>query len=532
MSKQPLRIAPRPSDTRPEILVTHELSEVVEQAVAALALDPVVYQRAGELVHVVTPRTGPPPKLGGREAVRDAPVIRSMPPAVLATRLAAAGRWRRQTAKGEWKPSTVPRDAIAAVHGLGEWGGVRPIVGVISAPTMRPDGSVLQAPGYDAPTGMLHWPALRYPPVDDAPTREDAEEAAESLLDLVVDFPFAAPSDRSAWLALVLTLVARTYLAGTVPFFAVDANKRGSGKSTLVDLATLIASGADAARMPASEKDEELRKQITSQLLIGSPLVMIDNVKTGAKFGSPGFDALLTSTVWTDRDLGRMRMLFLPSRAVWCATGNNMGFVGDLERRALRIRLASDLEKPENRTDFRHGNEDALKALALKDRHILVTQALTILRAHRVAGAPLGGPGWGSFGEWATKIAGAVRWLGLPDPCLSRVSADAEEDTDGHATSATIAALTYLTAQAGRYVTAREIVDALWPVEDRMGPPARDASSTFAAARDALSPRHGGRPTAVSVAAWLRARRGSVTRGQRIASELDAATNAQRWGVA
>lgn len=532
MSKQPLRIAPRPADQRPEILVTHELSDVVEQAVAALAADPVVYQRAGELVHVVTPRTGPPPKAGSREVVRDAPVIRSMSVGVLASRMSASGRWRRQTAKGEWRACAVPRDAIAAVHTLGEWGGVRPIVGVISAPTMRPDGSILQAPGYDAATGMLHWPTMRYPVVDDSPSREAVEEARDSILDLVCDFPFATPSDRSAWLALVLTLVARSYLTGTVPFFAVDANKRGSGKSTLVDLATLIASGADAARMPASEKDEELRKQITSQLLIGSPLVLVDNVRTGAKFGSPAFDALMTSTVWTDRDLGRMRMLFLPARAVWCATGNNMGFSGDLERRSLRIRLASDLEKPEDRTGFRHGAEDALKALVLRDRHVLVTQALTILRAHRVAGSPLGGPSWGSFGEWATKIAGAVRWLGIPDPCLSRVSADAEEDTEGQATSATIAAIAHMTEAAGRYVTAREIVDALWPEVDRMGPPARDASPTFAGARDALSPRHGGRPTAVSVGAWLRARRGSVTRGRRIVSELHGPTNALRWGVA
>jgi len=518
------------NDSRPEIQVTPDLHTMVVHAVSALARDESVFQRAGELVHVITPLTGPTRAPSSKEPRRDAPMIRALPSSVLAARLAASARWVTQR-KNEWVPCAVPRDVVAAVHALGEWGGIRAIVGVISAPTMRPDGSILQAPGFDASTGLLYWPSIRFPVVDDAPTREDASEAAESILDLVCDYPFAAPSDRSAWLALVLTIVARHLVSHTVPFFAVDGNVRGCGKSTLVDLATLIAHGCEAARMPASDKDEELRKQITSQLLLGSPVVLVDNVRGGSSFGSPALDALMTSSVWTDRDLGRMRMLILPSRSVWVATGNNIGFAHDLSRRTLRTRLASPLQNPEDRADFKHGNEDSLKRLTIKDRHVLVTQCLTILRAYHSAGMPDAGPGWGSFGEWTRKVAGAVRWLGLPDPLLSRATADAEDDTEGQAVTAVCAALAYLAGAHGRFVSTREIVDALWPVVGRHEDPRPDASPTYAGARDALGARGRERPSVQHVAHWLRARRGTVVRGRRIASELDTKVNALAWGV-
>ena len=519
------------NDSRPEIQVTPDLHTMVVHAVSALARDESVFQRAGELVHVVTPLTGPTRAANSREPRRDAPLIRALPPSVRASRLAASARWVAQR-KNEWVPCAVPRDVVSAVHALGEWGGIRAIVGVISAPTMRPDGTILQAPGFDAATGLLYWPSIRFPVVEDAPSAEDVREAADSILDLVCDYPFAAPSDRSAWLALVLTIVARHLVSHTVPFFAVDGNVRGCGKSTLVDLATLVAHGCEAARMPASDKDEELRKQITSQLLLGSPVVLVDNVRSGSAFGSPALDALMTSSVWTDRDLGRMRMLILPSRSVWVATGNNIGFAHDLSRRTLRIRLASPLQNPEHRSDFKHGNEDSLKRLTIKDRHALVTQCLTILRAYHAAGMPdEGAAPWGSFGEWSRKVGGAIRWLGLPDPMLSRATADADDDTEGQAVTAVCAALGHLVGTTGRHVSARELVDALWPVVGRHEDPRPDPSPTYAAARDALASRGRERPSVQQVAHWLRARRGTVVRGERIVSSLDTKANALAWGV-
>jgi putative DNA primase/helicase len=64
------------------------------------------------------------------------------------------------------------------------------LTGLLSAATLRPDGSLLDRPGYDAKTGllMLNLPAM--PTLRERPTREDAEAALRLLLGLIEEFPF------------------------------------------------------------------------------------------------------------------------------------------------------------------------------------------------------------------------------------------------------------------------------------------------------------------------------------------------------
>lgn len=501
-------------DERPEIELTQELSDVTDQASAALANDPAIFQRGGMLVHVVTPKAPP-----GAPA---APTIRELPIAVLRVRMAQVARWLKANAKGDFKRVAVPDVIVQAVHARGQWDRVRPLVGVITAPTIRPDGSVLQDAGYDRATSLLHAPALRFIEAPEKPTREEAVHAAAALLELVADFPFATDADRSAWLAGVLTLVGRHAIEGPCPLFSVDANTRGSGKSKLVDLAVLIAHGRQAERSSLATNDEEMRKQITSLLKDGSPAVLLDNIKTGARIGGPAFDALLTSTTWKDRDLGKTSMLTLPARAVWWATGNNVRFAGDLTRRALKITLASPLENPEARTDFRF--PDVLGE-ALRRRWMAVTQALIILRAHAVAGRPEEGPIWGSFEAWSRVVAAAVRWIGLPDPLLVRASADESADEERLYAVAVMRGLEAI----GRPMTARELVLHLYPNDG--GPP--DADPVLASMREALEAATAakGTPSPLHVGHFLKRILGRVIEGKQIVSELDRHSKIQRWHV-
>jgi hypothetical protein len=43
---------------------------------------------------------------------------------------------------------------VAAVHARGIWDGIRHLEAVINFPVLRPDGTVLDRPGYDAGTGL------------------------------------------------------------------------------------------------------------------------------------------------------------------------------------------------------------------------------------------------------------------------------------------------------------------------------------------------------------------------------------------
>lgn len=524
-----LRIVEGPRDERPEIRVDYELSDVTDYAAQALSLDGEIYQRGGALVHVVVPTATAP-------GAKSLPLIRELPLATLRVRLAQVARWIKFDSKKErWGRIVVPDTIVAAIHSRGQWADVRPLIGVVTAPTIRPDGSLLQTAGYDDQTQLLYWPDEEYMRIDDDQhlTREDARGAADSILDLVCDFPFDTAPDRSVWLAAVLTLVGRIAISGVCPLFAFDANTRGSGKSLLVDAASMLAYGARAPRSSMSLVDEEMRKQITTMLISGSPCALLDNVKSGGKFGGPAFDALLTSEEWRERDLGKLKSLRLPARTVWFVTGNNLRFVGDLSRRTLRSRLMSPLEDPENREDLKHGKGDAFLDLIKSRRKRLVTQCLIILRAHALAGRPSSGGTWGSFESWSRIIVDAIRWMGLPDPMLARVTFDPFGDDDGTHIRSLIAALSAI----GRPVLTRELVTILYPPLHYGEPEAVDADPSFGPARDALqagmtgTANRSGVPSPDQVGIFLRRIRGRVVGGRSIANSTDPHSKLAVWSV-
>ena len=90
-----------------------------------------------------------------------------------------------------------------------------PLSGIIEAPTIRPDGSLLIEPGYDDAAGLLFDPGdTAFPPIPNEPTREQAEAALRTLVAPFKDFPFIDDVARSVALAAVLTvLVRRAYCA-------------------------------------------------------------------------------------------------------------------------------------------------------------------------------------------------------------------------------------------------------------------------------------------------------------------------------
>jgi putative DNA primase/helicase len=291
-----------------------------------------------------------------------------------------------------------------------------PLRHVIVAPTLRPDGSILQQRGYDEATATVYEPNADYPQVDSAPTREQCLRHIGALREVVQDFPFAAEQHLSAWLAGVLTCVGRHAITGPCPMFVVDANAGATGKTKLVHVATRLAYGSEVPCLSKSTDENEFRKQITSVLMDGDYAVLLDNV-TGP-FHSQSMAGMLTATTWSDRKVGSNVMVKVPSRAVWWATGNNMQLGADIARRSLVIRLDAKVENPEER--FHHAD---LLTWVVRERARLVVAAVSILRGYIAADRPGHRPAWGTYDSWAALIPGAIRWLGLADPLTARPSA-------------------------------------------------------------------------------------------------------------
>jgi len=267
-------------------------------------------------------------------------------------------------------------------------------------------------PGYHAKARLWYAPhqALEVT-VPDAPTSADLERARELLVtDLLGDFPFDGEASRAHALAAILLPFVRELIHGPTPLHLFTAPTPGSGKGLLVDISSLIATGRPASMVSVPRDDEEMRKRITAQLRRGTPMVVLDNI-TG-KLDSAALCSALTATEWEDRILGMSEMSpRLPNRAVWAATANNPELSLDIARRTITCRLDPGLERPWERSGFRHPD---LRTWALTHRAELVAAALTLVRVWLGDGAPrLEHPAIGSFEGWAEVMAGVLGTAGV-----------------------------------------------------------------------------------------------------------------------
>jgi hypothetical protein len=417
---------------RPVIVIGPDELRVNDEAVAALASDTDVYSRAGMLVTVIR---APRAKLnGGVARAPGAPSIRALALPTLQEKLASAARFVKVTT--EESEAHPPQFVVKAVAARGQWKGIRPLEGVVDCPVLRPDLTVLSEPGYDPPTGLLFEPTVEFPPVPDRPTGEQAAAALAELYEVVADFPFAGSEHRSAWLAMLLSLLARDAIDGPVPGAIIDATTPGTGKGLLADATSELVFGRSAPKMPQCDDEAETRKRIGSLMIEGERFIVIDNV-TGP-FGDAVIDALLTSTTYRDRRLGKSETVTSTNRMVVAVTGNNVMVRGDTTRRVLHVRLESPLENPHERADFRHRD---LIAWTKRERPRLVVAGLTLLRAYAADGCPdLQLLPWGSFDAFTRLVRNVIVWLGEPDPGLTRLELASAADTEKNALRAILAA--------------------------------------------------------------------------------------------
>lgn len=369
-----------------------------------------VYQRSGVLCTV----TRDAREDAGMVRPAGAPTIRELAPARLREIIRTTCSVRDVSLAGE-------------VMARGEWAYIRPLDAIVTYPIMRRDGTILLDNGYDAPTRTLAEIDVRVA-VPDAPTQADAKAALETLADLVSDFPFVSESQRSAWLAMLLTVPARPGIDGPTPLGLLEASQRGSGKTLLADVISVIATGREAPRRVAPKTKEEWDKTMLSILLAGDPVVLLDNVTN--MLVSDALDAVLTGTTYTQRLLGVSEERRVAIRTVFLASSNNARLSSDLVRRSIACRLEPDVEQPETRTGFRYAD---LLGYARSHRAALLGAALTVLRAYVVAGRPkVEARPMGSYSAWCRVVRDALIWAGGSDPAATqdalRESADVERD--------------------------------------------------------------------------------------------------------
>ena len=501
-------------DGRPQIVVRDELVAVTDEALAALKAWPSngLYVR-GRLLALVA-RTEGAERLPWLRRPEGGPVIVPVEVEALKDRLDRAARWMRYR-RGDLTTARPPTWVAQQI--LCRLGWPFPLLtGVVETPTLRPDGAVLETPGYDSSTGLLYLPNADYAAVPEI-SRVAVPAYIEQLLDPVCDFPFVTDSDRRAYVAAVLSLVARHAICGPVPAFPIVAPVPGAGKGLLARLISLIGTGREPAIMTMPGDEIEFRKRLLVLAIAGTPVVLLDNVS--GSIGSDQLAAALTLTEFTDRLLGVSRLVTAPLTATWLLTGNNLRFGRTLGRRMVPSALDPRCEHPEDRTDFRYS--DAVGYVKAR-RPRLVVAALAVLRAYELAGRPPHGrPRMGSFEAWDDLVRGAVAWAGLADPAATddptkargRVRAEADEDID--AFDELLQAL-----EAAFETKAFRVADVV--------PKAEEDSQLKAALQVSASPSKGGPPTSKSIGLAFRNIRDRIIRG-RVLTKVDRIGHPGTW---
>jgi hypothetical protein len=431
-------------DGRPTIVLGPETDAIVRELECHLAQH--LYQQNGRLVRVERVE-GEAADLAVRRPNGTYRIV-AVPPEMSQRLLSRYVRFVSVTTTGRGKSRKTITKQVAAPANIaklftncGGWANIPRLVGITSTPFIRRDGVIVATPGYDPVSGYLFIDdGTEWQSVPDQPTDEEVRAAIDALHEVVCDFPFERPEHRSAWLATLLATVGRPAIDGPVPMLWVDGNRKGTGKSQLPRLISAIACGHDPTEIGFTNDEKELENRLASLLLAGDRIAAFDNA-TGS-LRNAVLDRFLTSTVFSTRLFFKQQFVKLLNNTVLAVTGNNLTLRGDLSRRVVRVRLVTPLERPDRRDDFRHPD---LFGFVNTNRPRLFAAALTILRAHAVAGFPHptvqvtkpdGTTVWeaarpvGSFREWDTVIRHAMLRAGLQDPAVTQDEAHDEDEGD------------------------------------------------------------------------------------------------------
>lgn len=435
----------------------------------------------------------------------------------LVDHLSREADWERFDARKKRMVITDPPRPVAAtiLSRDGEWQFPR-LAGVITTPTLRPDGTILSTPGYDAQTQLLLMDPPRLPAIPEQPTRADALKALAFLNALLDEFPFVDEASRSVALSGLITPVVRGAMQ-VAPMHVTSAPVAGSGKSYIIDLAAAISIGQRAPVMAAGRDEAETEKRLVSALLGGQAIISIDNVN--GDLGGDFLCQMIERPIVEPRVLGSSKLMRIESRATTFATGNNIHLVGDMTRRVVLCSLDPNMERPELR-QFKKSPMDQV----LSDRGKYVAAALVVARAYAAAGYPDQLPALASFEDWSRIVRSALVWLGKPDPVKTMEAARADDPTTSSLRAALVA---WHGAVGSSPLTTGKIIDAA----KRLDPLGNRINGDLYQALVDVAEERGGGINARKLGCWLARHRGRVVDGLKFVDEEDSHAKQKAWAV-
>lgn len=525
--------------TRPGSILIEvaSLESNVTDAIELLADDPSLYQRAGELVRVVRvteAEQGVSNEKKGQGIVQaGTPLMKNVPEADLMARMSRHVPCEKMNLKGSIVDCDPPIKLVRSILSRAEYPPIRLLRGIAEAPFLRPGGSICQTPGYDAMTGYLYVPRLKFPEIKDKPTKDDAVAAFKKLWHVFAGLEYVDDSARACPIAGILTIFAQAAINGCVPIFMTEANTQGTGKTITVDAIGIITSGRPMPRRSFPGPGDELRKVLDAYARDGVRYFCLDNI--GQDFGGEALEAAVTTEGQYDiRILGETRNLRVEWTTIVFGTGNNIGFFRtDIVPRTLMSRMVTESEDPRGRDVSSFLIKENLRTYVQRHRAELTAASLTVLRAFEVAGRPAQAcRPWGSFEAFRGLIPQAIMFAGGPDVTACRLTGSKamSADTETQNLSALLEYLPRLyESKDAAWMTCDMILELLYErlTGDRTYDPLRTAIEGLTSKR-----RTGEiRPNATGLGRAFHMVREKVVKGAWLVSKYDKTNERNLWCV-
>jgi hypothetical protein len=332
------------------------------------------------------------------------PGIMPITAAMLCRALGHSAHWEKVNAKGEPVHIDPPDKVVEQIMGMIDEWPFPPLAGVITCPTLRPDGTLLANEGYDNATGLVLYNPIPIPEIPRLPTRDDALRAIAVLDSLLTEFPFVDRASLAVALSEMLTVVLRGAFA-IAPLHLTNAPEAGTGKSYLADLVSAIATGERCAVISVAPNPEETEKRLVGAALAGYPIIALDNVR---ELLQGDFLCQVTERPLLQlRRLGSSDQIRLANTVCCFANGNNATVADDLVRRTITCTLDANMESPETRTFKSNPFADVIEK-----RGKYIAACLTVARAYTAAGNPDCLPPLPSYEGWSHLVRSSLVWLG------------------------------------------------------------------------------------------------------------------------
>jgi hypothetical protein len=294
------------------------------------------------------------------------------------------------------KPTVISQEIATALLESDEARDYLPhITGLVNCPVIVAAGGAVEikGKGFHRDTGIFVTGGA----VQDNVSLLDAREA---LRELVREFDFQSPGDRSRAIASFITPALKLggHLTQNVPVDVAEADQSQSGKTYRQKLVAGVYNERPALVTSRSGGVGSVDESLNTQLIAGHPFIQLDNFR--GRFDSPHIEALLTADKLFPVRVPHCRELMIdPRRFFIMLTSNGVDTTRDFANRASIIRI----RKRVGHTYSHYPEGDLLQHVRARQAHYLGA-VFAIVREWIERGCPRSSEVKHDFKEWATVL--------------------------------------------------------------------------------------------------------------------------------